>query len=146
MGPITIWSISSDSAPKDNPASDTAEAIPASQPVRPTGLVHSTTTEDGTLWTLEAENVSGPPSARLVWVVKDSRKNQEVSAREQNMLYLVDCETTAYQTLSAVDYDAEGNVLARYDWPADEAVVTYPPPGSIIDGLVEAACLPLLDP
>lgn len=104
------------------------------------------TLPDGTVWRMVWGKVKGPREARLAWVRSDHTKNKKVAARETMTLYTINCDTTGYRTLSIVDYDGAGKVLKSWGESVFTKDVSYPPPESYIENVVEGACLPRFDP
>ena len=112
---------------------------------RPTGHIEVTSFENGTVWRLDADSVTGPRDARQVWIVADHSKDTSVPQRETKTLYRIDCDTTAYRTLSVVEYGADGKVTGNWgaDTFADEE--NFPPPGTHISAVVAEGCRPGFD-
>lgn len=101
------------------------------------------TLENGTEWSMVWGKLKGPREARLAWVRQNHSKNKERDARETLALYKINCTTTGYVTLSVVDYDKDGKVLRDFDSFTDKD--SYPVPGSQIEVITDAACLPQFD-
>lgn len=131
---VTWWK--EPEAPK--PATLTEAARYASYPSNP--LI---TLENGTDWSMVWGKLKGPREARLAWVRQNHSKNKERDARETLALYKINCATTGYVTLSIVDYDKGGEVLRDFDNFTDKD--SYPVPGSQIEVVTDAACLPQFD-
>lgn len=96
--------------------------------------------DNGTEWRMVWTKLKGPRDNRLAWVREDHSNNKKRKARETLALYKIDCNTTGYVTLSIVDYDKEGKVIETWNEFTDKP--SFPPPGSIIENVVEGACLP----
>jgi hypothetical protein len=107
---------------------------------RPSGLIPVTTFEAGTVWRLDADTVRGSQEARQAWIVADHSNDKTVARRETKTLYRIDCNTTAYWTLSVVDYDKEGNSVGRWGEGDFKKEADYPPPGSNIAAVIDLAC------
>lgn len=102
-----------------------------------------TTLSNGTEWRMIWGKLKGPREARLAWVREDHTKNKERDARETLSLFKINCTTTGYVTLSVIDYDKDGKMLRSFDdFSVKEA---YPVPGSQIETVTDAACLPQFD-
>jgi len=112
----------------------------AAKPQRPSGLIPVTEFESGTVWRLDADAVSGPEDARQAWVIADHTNDKTVSKRETKTLYRIDCKTTAYRTLSIVEYNGEGDSLQRLSEADLSKEAAYPPPGSNIAAVIDIAC------
>lgn len=117
------------------------EAIAAPlRPFRPTGLIEIGELDGGTIWRLDADSVTGPRAARQAWVIANHAKNSGVVARESKILYRINCDTTAYRTLSSVDYDKDGKVIGSWGEETFGDKDDYPPPQSYIAHVVDEAC------
>lgn len=101
------------------------------------------TLSNGTVWTIVWDDLKGPKTARLAWVREDHSNNKKRDARKSKALYKIDCTTTGYVTLTVIDYDKDGQVIRSISDFSDEQ--SYPPPDSIIENVVERACLPEFD-
>lgn len=98
---------------------------------------------NGTEWRMVWSNLKGPRNARLAWVREDHSNNKERDARETLTLFKINCETTGYVTLSVIDYDKDGKPIRDFDNFTDKD--SYPAPGSQIESVTNAACLPQFD-
>lgn len=107
---------------------------------RPTGLLHVSTLDNGTTWQLDADTVTGPRDARQVWVIEDHSDNAKIAHRETSVLYRINCDTTAYRVLSIVEYDKDGKVVTRRGSEEFSPIDSYPPPRSLIAGVVMRGC------
>lgn len=123
----------------DAPPPVSTPAKPAA-PQRPTGLVDITTLKNGSVWRLDAAAVIGPRSARQFWVREDHSNNKKETARQSQALYRVNCDTTAYRTLSVVDYDKDGGVVANLGPKDLNDTDRFPPPDSVIATAISRAC------
>lgn len=101
--------------------------------------------DDGSVWRMAWTTVKGPRTARLAWVRADHSKNKDRKARETLTLFLINCETTGYRTLTIVDYDKDGKVLGRWGESTFAKDFDYGPPGSNISYVIDGACLPRFD-
>lgn len=101
------------------------------------------TLDNGTVWRMVWSSIKGPREARLAWVREDHSKNKGRDARESLTLYKINCNTTGLVTLSIIDYDKNGKPLRDFDDFTKEE--SYPPPGTVIENVVEGACLPQFD-
>lgn len=100
---------------------------------------------DGTVWNMVWASVKGPRTRRLAWVRADHAKNRDRKERETLTLYQVNCETTGFRTLTVINYSKDGKVLDRWGEDVFDKDFEYAPPGSIIENVVDGACLPRFD-
>jgi len=100
---------------------------------------------DGSVWRMVWGDLKGPRTARLAWVRADHTKNKNRKESETLTLYTINCDTTAFRTLSVVDYDKKGEVVDSWGDGTFSKANEYPVPGSNIDLVVDAACLPRFD-
>lgn len=136
-GGIYLWE--RNKTPEETPPIiETVPSAPNKQ--RPSGRILFTRFDNGTVWNLDADTVIGPREARQAWVIADHRADKTVSKRETKTLYRVNCETTAYRTLSIVEYDSEGKSLNSWKEADFSAEADYPPPGSNIAAVIDIAC------
>lgn len=115
------------------------------EPGRPTGRLFATSLENGTTWSVDADSLKGPRSARMTWVFEDHSKNKSVSSRETRTLYEINCDRGSYITRSVIDYDAKGNVGARATDSQLSDEPDFAPPQSRISAVLEQACDPAFD-
>lgn len=101
---------------------------------------------DGTVWRMAWGRIKGPRTARTAWVRADHSRNKSRKERETFTLFLIDCETSGYRTLSVVDYDKNGKVIRSLGERYFGKDFDYAPPGSNIESVVDGACLPQFDP
>jgi hypothetical protein len=110
------------------------------KPQRPAGLIPVTRFEAGTIWRLDADSITGPAEARQAWVIADHTEDKTVTKRETKTLYRIDCNTTAYRTLSSVEYDSKGGSLNSWKEADSGKGADFPPPGSNIAAVIDIAC------
>lgn len=120
------------------PAPINEAARPATYPDGPL-----TTLSNGTEWRMIWGKLKGPREARLAWVREDHTNNKERDARETLSLFKINCTTTGFVTLSVIDYDKDGKPIRDFDDFSDKD--SYPVPGSQIETVTDAACLPQFD-
>jgi hypothetical protein len=129
------------------PTAPAPTARPASAaPVRPIGLIEAGELDNGDLWRIDADTVTGPRSARQVWVKSDHTQNKAAVSHETVTLYRINCDTSAYRTLALIEYDKRGKALRTFGAKDFSATDDYAPPGSYIQGVVRRTCLPAFDP
>lgn len=109
------------------------------QPERPAGIIHKIEIK-GDVWSVDANGVRGDRPHRTYWVTEDHLNAKAGKARSSMILYTVDCDTTAYRSLSVVEYDKAGKVLDRWPESMFTKTVSYPPPDSTMSGIIEAVC------
>lgn len=133
-GGVYLWNRYA-SEPDTPPVIDTV-----AKPQRPSGLIPVTEFDNGTVWRLDADAVTGPKEARQAWVIADHTNDKTVTKRETKTLYRIDCNTTAYRTLSMVEYNGKGDSLQRLSEADLGKEAAYPPPGSNIAAVIDIAC------
>lgn len=123
-----------------------APAVEPALPMRPVGLIDLVSLENGTVWRIDADAVSGPRNARQAWVSADHSKNASVVNRETKTLYRIDCDKQSYRVLSVVEYDKDGAVTG--DWGEDRFgdEEDYAPPRTNISSVIASACSSVFDP
>ena len=112
------------------------------EPIRPTGMIAVTTDQDGIVWQLDADSVSGGRQNRQGWLYYDysHRKQPRGRTRSARELQLVDCETGGSRKLSYLSYDAKGNSLFAESLEQKDAKVSYYPPQTLGSKIVTALC------
>lgn len=115
-------------------------------PPRPAGLIYITELDSGTVWRVDADSVTGPRTARMIWKTADHSKDRSTAARETQTLYRANCDTSAYRTLKIVQYGKDGKLINS--WGAEVLIDAddYPPPGSNIAAVIRAGCDSGFDP
>lgn len=111
----------------------------------PTGMMFATSLEDGTVWSVDADSLRGPRTARMAWVFADHSKDKTVSARETRTLYEINCDRGSYITRAVLDYDAKGNVGAKATDPQLSDDPDFAPPQTNIATVLGRACDPVFD-
>lgn len=107
---------------------------------RPTGWIEIGTLENGSVWRLDADSVTGPRKARQAWITEDHSNNKSEKARSAQTLYRINCETTAYRALSMVFYDKDGRVLRTLAEKELGQQERFAPPRTFAASIVEAGC------
>lgn len=122
------------------------DATETTTPVnRPTGEIYVTELKDGTVWRLDADSVRGAREARQAWQISDFSKNKKVTSQSVKTLFRINCSTSAYRTLSVVEYDKNDKVIDHWDQKSFGEVDNYPPPKSVIETFIDLACSRVFD-
>lgn len=110
--------------------------------IRPAGLIQISAMPDGTVWRLDADSVSGTKDMRQAWVREDHSKEAGATYKEVAVLYRVNCQTTAFQTLKRIYYDATGQVQFSMSGAVLGKDPDYAPPNTYLGTVVSEACRP----
>lgn len=111
-------------------------------PLRPTGIVDVTTTEEGSRWTIDADRVTGNRTARMGWLTMDHSADKTEKASFTKELYLVDCNTTAARVVSFASYGKGGKLLFKGDYDPAKVTPSFYPPHTTGDSVVRELCRP----
>jgi len=117
----------------------------AESPIRPTGSIYVTKVDGGSVWRVDADSVSGGRNSRHFWLTSDHSNDKTVAARETVYLYRTDCETGAFRTLKAVQYDKDGKLVESWAPGTFTDKDDYATPGSNLAAATKIACQPGFD-
>jgi len=141
-----IWLYNNYELRKIEAAEPAVEAIEPYTLPRPTEPMNITATKNGAEYTLDPNTVSGDRSGRRGWITIDYSKDSSVSYRTSKQLVWVNCDTGEQKTLSYINYDKDGGVVATNDWSFDDAEVAYYPPDTIGYAPQREMCREVYDP
>lgn len=111
--------------------------------LRPKGIVDVVSFDNGGVWKLMADNVSGKREARLAWVLEDYSADKSAPYHDAKTLYKLNCETKQYVRVKTVAYDKHGAIWGNPPrLPEGEAYIV---PGSNMSLVADAACQPGFD-
>lgn len=113
---------------------------------RPTGLVRIATSDRDAVWYVDASTVLGERNKRIGWVTIDAKADKKANYRESKSLYRIDCDTTASQVLSTVNYNAKGEPVYFSQPEPKDVMVSYFAPGTMGASVSREICREVYNP
>lgn len=96
----------------------------------------------GTVWYLDPARIKNISGKLQVWAKLDGREDPSVKWRESKELLSIDCSANTSRTLSDIEYDSYGKIIASHNYPDYGYGIGYEPivPETVMESVARVAC------